>query len=214
MPSRAAAVAVDLDVGLDAVLLPGRCRRPSARAAASARRPACATSRAGRRGCRSSACTGTSSCSRGRPRARPAPGCRKTRRPVTLRELRAQPRDHRLAALACARDGGFSSTNMKPPPARAAAGEADHRVDRRVARARCRPPGAACRPSPSSRCSGRRAGRRCSWPGVLLREEALRHDDEQVDVQRRRPRAGSASPAPCWRAPSRGSLRSARSTQS
>ena len=95
---------------------PGRCRRRSARRPAAsslgqARRP----DAAGRRGCRSSACTDRWSC-RAAADAHVLHRVEEDRQAGDARELRPQPRDHRLAALSLRCDGGLRLTNMKPPP--------------------------------------------------------------------------------------------------
>ena len=96
---------------------------------------------------------------------------------------------------------------MKPPPARAAAGEADHGVDRRVA---------ADDVDELAQLLAHRLRRDAlvgaqaavELAGVLLREEALGDGAEEVDVEADHARPGSASPASRWPAPSRGCARS------
>ena len=163
--------------------------------------------RAGRRGCRSSACTGRSSCSARPPARTSCTVLRKIDRPVTCascgrsRAITAWP-----LSLRCRR--GLRLTNMKPPPARAAAGEADDGVDRRIA---------ADDVDDLAQLVAHRLRRDAlvgaqpavELAGVLLREEALRRGAEQVDVEADDRDQDEHHERPCSRAPSRGSPRTA-----
>ena len=193
-PRRDGAVAVDLDAGLDAVVLLVGVDVGQRRLPASSPRPAASPSGAGRRGCRSSACTGRCELL-----------CAAARAHVLHRvEEDAAGRSPARAAGAaarsppgrarCARDAGLRLTNMKPPPAR--------------------PP--PVKPTTVSTAGSRRmmsttwrsfsphrlrrdalvgAQAALELAGVLLREEALGRGAEQIDVEADHRDAGSAAPA-------------------
>ena len=157
-----------------------------------------ATTRSGRSDCRRAACIDTASCSTGRRRgcpARPAgTGSRRERatslprsRLITWSALTLRSAQRLQLDEHAARVGG------------AAAGEADHVLHRRILPARCRTNCVSF-----SRMAGKRDVLRGlhgahQAAGVLLRKEALGHDDVQVDVQadgaERRPAAWAADAA-------------------
>ena len=99
---------------------------------------------------------------------------------------------------------------MKPPPAREPPVKPDDGLDRGVAVDDVDQLRAASPASPGTRCSGRRAMPPQELARVLLREEALRHDGEEIGVEAdHREQDQHHQPASC-RAPSRGSPRSPR----